>query len=429
MSQKIRHSLGPSIIIAAAVVGTGELVIAPRLGASVGLSALWLILLGCVIKVFIQEEFGRHTILTGDTTLEALNRVPGRIGKMSWAAWCWLPLLFAGTLSMGGVLASAVQALNLLHAPFAGWALAGLITVTTTLVLIAGRYGFIETASGLMVAGFTAMTVIALVLLQRTEFHVSFDQILAGFQFKMPESGFADAVAVFGVTGIGTSEIVFYAYWCLEKGYAKDLKAGTPRDPALVAAKIRGMRVDISVALVVYTFSTIAFFILGATILHGAKNVPKGLDMVRTLSQMYTRTFGDWVFYVFAIGAFIVCYSTFFVAMATWARMIADNLRLLSQDGTKFNARRATNWIIGGLAIVYLTLFVAFKQTPQWMIVSGGAIQTLLLPVFAIAVLIIRRRRTDEFRPGRWYDVVLYLSVGIITCGAMYSLWGLLPKN
>jgi len=428
MSQKIRHSLGPSIIIAAAVVGTGELVIAPRLGATVGLSALWLILLGCVIKVFIQEEFGRHTILTGDTTLQALNRVPGRIGPMSWAAWCWLPLLFAGTLSMGGVLAGAVQALHMLHAPLAGWLLAGLITVTTGAVLVAGRYGLIETTAGLMVAGFTAMTIIALVLLQGTEFKVSFDQILGGLQFKMPESGFADAVAVFGVTGIGTSEIVFYAYWCLEKGYAKDLKPGTPRDPALVAARIRGMRVDISAALVVYTFSTIAFFILGATILHGAKEIPKGLDMVRTLSQMYTRTFGDWVYYVFAIGAFIVCYSTFFVAMATWARMIADNLRLLSRDGTKFNSKRALNWIIPALSVVYLVLFVSFKQTPQWLIIGGGAIQTLLLPVFAIAVLIIRRKRVDEFRPGRWYDVVLYLSVAIITCGALYSFWGLIPR-
>ena len=428
MSQKIRHSLGPSIIIAAAVVGTGELVIAPRLGATVGLSALWLILLGCVIKVFIQEEFGRHTILTGDTTLQALNRVPGRIGPMSWAAWCWLPLLFAGTLSMGGVLAGAVQALQMLHAPLAGWLLAGLITVTTGVVLIAGRYGLIETTAGLMVAGFTAMTIIAMVLLQGTEFKVSFDQILGGLQFKLPDSGFADAVAVFGVTGIGTSEIVFYAYWCLEKGYARDLKPGVPRDPAVVVARIRGMRVDISAALIVYTFSTIAFFILGATILHGAKEIPRGLDMVRTLSQMYTRTFGDWVYYVFAIGAFIVCYSTFFVAMATWARMIADNLRLLSRDGTKFNSKRALNWIIPALSVVYLVLFISFKQTPQWLIIGGGAIQTLLLPVFAIAVLIIRRKRGDEFRPGRWYDVVLYLSVTIITCGALYSFWGLIPR-
>jgi len=429
MSQKLRHSLGPSIIIAAAVVGTGELVIAPRLGATVGLSALWLIILGCVIKVFIQEEIGRHTILTGDSTLAALNRVPGRIGPMSWAAWCWLPLLFAGTLSMGGVLAGAVQSIQLLSPSFTGWLVAGVITVTTAAVLIAGRYGFIESASGLMVAGFTAMTVVALVLLQGTEFKVTPDQILTGLQFQLPEHGFADAVAVFGVTGIGTSEIAFYAYWCLEKGYAKDLQPGVPRDPALVAAKIRGMRVDISVALLVYTFSTIAFFILGATILHGAKEIPKGLDMIRTVSQMYTRTFGDWVFYVFAVGAFIVCYSTFFVAMATWARMIADNLRLLSRDGTKYNPKRALNWIIPALSVVYLVLFVSFRQTPQWLVVSGGAIQTLLLPVFAIAVLIIRRKRPAEFRPPRWYDVLLYLSVVIITLGALYSLWGLLPKR
>jgi Mn2+/Fe2+ NRAMP family transporter len=429
MPHTTRSSLGPYIIIAAAVVGTGELVVAPRLGATVGLSALWLIVLGCVIKVFIQEEFGRHTILTGETTLEALNRVPGRLGPMSWAAWCWLPLLLAGTLSMGGVLAAAVQALHLMHAPLQGWLLAAIVTVTTGAVLIVGRYGLIEKSSAIMVAAFTIMTVVALVLLQGTEFRVSFDQILGGLQFKMPESGFADAVAVFGVTGIGTSELVFYAYWCLEKGYAKDLGTGAPRDPAVLAARIRGMRLDISVALVVYTFSTIAFFILGATILHGAKEVPQGMDMIRTLSQMYTKTFGPWVFYLFVIGAFIVLYSTFFVAMATWSRMIADNLRLLSREGTKFNPRRATNWIIGVLSVLYLVLFVSFRQTPQWLIVSGAAIQTLLLPVFAIAVLIIRRQRSDAFRPGRWYDVVLYLTVGVITCAALYSLWGLIPKK
>jgi Mn2+/Fe2+ NRAMP family transporter len=429
MSHRIRHSLGPSIIIAAAVVGTGELVVAPRLGASVGLSALWLIILGCVIKVFIQEEIGRHTILTGDTTLEALNRVPGRIGPMSWAAWCWLPLLFGGTLSMGGVLASSVQSLHLMRAPLSGWVLAAIVILITATVLIAGRYGFVEKASGLMVAGFTAMTVVALVLLQRTEFAVSPGEILDGLRFQMPERGFADAVAVFGVTGIGTAELVFYAYWCLEKGYAKDMATGVPRDREVLAARIRGMRIDISVALVVYTFATIAFFTLGATILHGAKDVPRGLDMVRTLSQMYTRTFGNWVYYLFAAGAFIVCYSTFFVAMATWARMIADNLRLVSRDPTKFDSRHAINRTLACLSMIYLALFISFNQTPQWLIVSGAAIQTLLLPAFAISVLFIRGKRQDEFRPGRWYDYLLYLSVTVITCAALYSLWGLIPRK
>jgi Mn2+/Fe2+ NRAMP family transporter len=109
--------------------------------------------------------------------------------------------------------------------------------------------------------------------------------------------------------------------------------------------------------------------------------------------------------------------------------MIADNLRLLSRDKTKFNPRRTTNWIIGVLSVVYLVIFISFKQTPQWLIVTGGAIQTLTLPVFAVAILIIRRQRQDQFRPGRWYDCVLYLSVAVITCAALYSVWRLLPRQ
>jgi Mn2+/Fe2+ NRAMP family transporter len=429
MSEQIRHSLGPAIIIAAAVVGTGEMIVAPRLGAAVGLSALWLIILGCVVKVFVQEELGRHTILTGDTMLEALNRVPGPAWRVSWATWSWLLLLFAGTLQMGGILVSLVQTLQLSRLQAHALVLALIVTFGTAAVLIAGRYKFIERASGLMVAGFTAMTVIALALLQRTEFSVSVAQILDGLKFKMPEHGFADAVAVFGITGIGTAELIFYPYWCLEKGYAKDFQAGVPRERSLVAARIRGMRVDISIALVVYTFATLAFFILGATILHGVQEIPKGVDMIQTLSQMYTRTFGQWVYYVFVAGAAVVLYSTFFVAMATWSRLIADTVRLVSKRETLFDHRRVTNRAIAALGLVYIGLFLVFKQTPQWLIVGGGAIQTLLLPLFSIAVLFIRRRRPDEFRPGRWHDLALYLSVAVITSAAAYALWGLLPKR
>jgi hypothetical protein len=44
-------------------------------------------------------------------------------------------------------------------------------------------------------------------------------------------------------------------------------------------------------------------------------------------------------------------------------------------------------------------------------------------------VLFIRGKRQDEFRPGRWYDYLLYLSVTVITCAALYSLWGLIPRK
>ena len=53
------------------------------------MQSLWVILIGCVIKVFAQVEFGRHTITHGETPLEALNTVPGPRAKVNWILWYW----------------------------------------------------------------------------------------------------------------------------------------------------------------------------------------------------------------------------------------------------------------------------------------------------------------------------------------------------
>src|SRR5579875_1217860 len=81
--------IGPGLILAASIVGTGELINTTSLGAKAGFSLLWLILLSCVIKVFVQVELGRYAIVHGRTTLEAFDSLPGpRLGT-SWLCWLW----------------------------------------------------------------------------------------------------------------------------------------------------------------------------------------------------------------------------------------------------------------------------------------------------------------------------------------------------
>jgi len=79
----IRH-LGPGLIIAGSIVGSGELIATTRTGAEAGFWLLWLIIIGCVIKVFTQVEFGRFTIVTGKTALDGMNSVPGPRWKVNW---------------------------------------------------------------------------------------------------------------------------------------------------------------------------------------------------------------------------------------------------------------------------------------------------------------------------------------------------------
>src|SRR4051812_24429375 len=71
------RKIGPGIILAGSIVGSGELLLTTSLGAKWGFAFLWLILFSCVVKVFVQIELGRHAISSGKPTLGALNELPG----------------------------------------------------------------------------------------------------------------------------------------------------------------------------------------------------------------------------------------------------------------------------------------------------------------------------------------------------------------
>src|SRR5215467_1173650 len=96
----ILRQTGPGIILAAAIVGSGELIATTTLGAQVGYAALWVILLSCFIKPVIQAEWGRFTIATGETGLESFNSVPGPRFKVNWVVWMWAAMVLMTVLQV-----------------------------------------------------------------------------------------------------------------------------------------------------------------------------------------------------------------------------------------------------------------------------------------------------------------------------------------
>ena len=67
-------------------------------------------------------------------------------------------------------------------------------------------------------------------------------------------------------------------YWCVEKGYARFVGRREDSEAWLARARgwIRLMHVDIALSMVVYTIATVAFYLLGAGVLHGLGRVPGG---------------------------------------------------------------------------------------------------------------------------------------------------------
>jgi manganese transport protein len=418
--------IGPGMILAASIVGSGELIATTNLGAQIGYVGLWIILLSCFIKPVIQAELGRFTIASGETGLAGLNRVPGPRFKLNWVVIAWFVMTMITLMQLGAMFGGVAQVMNLLVPAIAVpiWVL--LLLVLTLFLLLGGGYERIEGIAVVKVALFTLLTLLSAVLLTQMPQYFSWAAAAEGLKFKMPAEGLSPAVAVFGIVGVGASELFMYPYWCVEKGYARF--AGRYDGSAEWTTRARGwvkvMHVDILASMLIYTVATIAFFLLGAGVLHGMGLVPgsKETEMISVLSNIYTQTFGGWAKWLFYAGAIVTLYGTIFAATAANSRVFADMMRLTGafrSDDYATRVKFRNGYVIGSL-IIPVCLFFYFK-TPVKMVLAGGIAQSLMLPIIGIGALVLHHRYIPkELRPSKLVTIALWGSTIIIACLMAY---------
>jgi hypothetical protein len=241
----------------------------------------------------------------------------------------------------------------------------------------------------------------------------------------MPGAGLATAVAVFGITGVGASELFMYPYWCVEKGYARytGKRDGSIAWRNRALGWIRVMNVDILASMVIYCVATVAFYMLGAGILHSQGLVPSANDMIPVLSRMYTQTLGEWALWLFYIGAIATLYGTIFAATAGNSRVLADMFRVMGGfPKGDYQARlRVRNMIIWAHLIVPVILFFVFRS-PVTMVKAGGVAQATMLPVISIGALYMRHRGLPkEVAPGTLATAGLWFAAVVIIAVMAYS--------
>ncbi len=485
--------LGPGMIVAGSIVGSGELIATTKAGAEAGFWLLWLIILGCVIKVSTQIEFGRYAITSSQTPLKALDSVPGPRLKVNWILWYWSIMIILVMSQQGGIVGGVGQTLAIsqpltsdgrqynrlqdelaaarvelkvaetgstenvdteklqqkisslvretekLAEPVDAYIWAVILAIMTSVLLLFGRYGLIQLVATILVVAFTIVTITTLVMLQtKPEWTVTWGDVADGLSFRLPPAGKAGgnypvktALAAFGIIGVGAVELIMYPYWCLEKGYARFTgpRANTEQWGKRARGWLRVMYTDAWVSMVVYTFATVAFYMLGAAVLGRMGLNPAGKHMVRTLAAMYVPVFGSWAGAVFLSGAFAVLYSTFFVAAAGCSRMIAEALGLFGIIDVTEQARLKWTRIVSALWPLGALLLFLCVRAPTKMVLASGTAQAIMLPMLGAAALYFRYRRIDEkIRPGRLWDAMLWLSLaGFIVIGG-WSLFNIFSR-
>ena len=528
--------LGPGLIIAASIVGSGELIATTLTGARGGLNLLWLIILGCVVKVFAQIEIGRFTVSTGIPTLSALNTVPGpKIpGRGNWLVWYWFFMWFCSIGQLGGIVGSVGQVLAIVQplttqgadyktignletqiklaavknrsansqdtdtiasetrnlekqleelkgAYLAKYAIAkgpdsplpldpsnpsrgknketsselvssmsvtGLprpmddrywaipVACITAALLFYGGYSLVQSASTAMVAIFTLVSLATVIGLQaKPDWSISLSEWLQGLSFHLPEGdrlkALTTAMATVGIIGVGAAELIQYPYWCIEKGYAKHtgIDDGSPAWLERARGWLRVMHYDIWVSMLIYTTATIGFFVLGAGILHRSGIQPEESKLIQTLSAMYEPVLGSWAPPIYLFGAFMVLYSTFYVANASHARTFTDGLHVVNMLSDNRESQANMVKLLSALFPMLCLAVYWLLPNPAWLVLISGSAQAVMLPMLGFAALYFRYYKTRRDLLGsRWVELGLWISVALLFAIGFTNLYLELSK-
>ena len=418
--------LGPGFILSASIVGSGELIATTTLGARAGFVAFWIIIVSCLVKVAVQLEYGKHAILTGETPMQAFNKLPGwRVGKSSWSVWLLFFLIALKIIQLGGMVGSTAIVLNMMFPsiPVVVWVF--VTAIVAAALIFKGYYVLIEKGSLLMIAAFTVFTLVAVFVLRYTPYQFSWMNVWEGLQFQLPAHVVAVAFGAFGITGVASDEIIAYNYWCLEKGYAAYTgpKTGDETWKRRARGWIKVMYLDAIVAMIIYTSVTAAFYLLGAAVLHHQSLVPEGNKVIETLAFMYTQTIGGGARAIYLIGAFFVLFSSVFASLAAWTRLFPDIFGQLGWINFRDKDVRKKTISILSWTIPFVWAFMyLFISAPVLMILSGGIVGSFMLFLVVYAALYFRKENQGILGSGMLYKAAFWISVTSILTVGVYGL-------
>ena len=403
---RIFHIILPGLLVAATGVGAGDLATASIAGSLLGVSVLWAVITGGVMKYFLTEGIGRWQLASQYSLLAGVKIYFGRIVGL-----CFLPYLLLWSFFVGAALISACGVtLNALLPLFSDPSLGKIVlgsfcSLAGLLMLKFGGFALFEKVMGICIAAmfFTVVTT-AIVLWPSTT------EVLSGAFIPRFEAihwqHFNWIVALIGGVG-GTVTILCYGYWIHEKG-----RTGTQF--------IKICRIDL---LIGYS-ATILFGIAMVIIASHIQISGSGADLLVKLAQQLEDTLGVWGRWVFLVGAFGAVFSSLLGVWQAVPLIFTETWQLFIKKPSKQTTDTTSNittslanlqqsleyrfFQMALAAIPLLGLWISFKNAQKFYAMTGA----LFIPLMALALLILNNTKiAKEFRNGWLSNIALILTL------------------
>lgn len=452
----IKKILGPSFIILALGLGSGEVILWPYLASNYGLGIAWGAILGITFQFFINMEIERYTLVKGESVFVGIAKI------FKWSVAWFVISTFIGFGLPGIVAASAkVLASVLGFADFKWIAIIMLIVIGVVLSVGKTVYGMMEKITKTVILiGVPFIFLLVIILSSKTDWTALFSGIVGrgdNFWFLPSGIGLATFLAAFAYSGAGGNLNLTQSIYIKEKGYGMGKYSqkivGFFHNKEKQKIKLAGEDFEINeksisrfkswwrtinlehliVFLFIGSLSMSLLMLLSFSTTFGLSDNSEGINFVinegKVIGQSLFPIFGTF----FLLVVSIMLFQTQLGVMDSTSRIMAENAaiaKLKKDPENKINLSKIYYFFVWAQIIFGIVLFLCDIYEPKTLIVLGAVINAFAMFVHIGLVAWLNHKSLPKvFRPNFLRKIimaVIFLFFGFFSAVVLLEKMGIL---
>ncbi|MGY8946565.1 MAG: Nramp family divalent metal transporter [Flavobacteriales bacterium] len=391
--------LGPGLLFAGAAIGVSHLVQSTRAGADFGFGLIWALAISNLFKYPFFLFGPKYSLATGETLLHGYKK----LGNYVLVIYLVLSLVTMFTIQTAVTIVTAGLAIELFGISNNITIWATIITVSCLVILLIGKYKFLDNLMKFVIIILTISTIIAV--------------FFAGFNstntleltqvFPKEKIGIAFIVAFMGWMPAPLDLSIWQSIWTLEK---KQKEKNIKNSDVIF---------DFNLGYFTTIVLGVCFVSLGALVMYGSGEEfsNSGGKFANQLINLYTGSIGNGAFLIIAIAAFTTMFSTTITCLDASPRAMKITSKLLG-----FHKLDNYNFWIIFLAVGTLFIFVFYISEMGLLVKIATILSFITAPFYAfINFRLINSHHTPpSFRPSLFINILSILGILFLTS---FSIW------
>ena len=447
----LKKIIGPSFIILAFGLGSGELILWPYLSANFGLGIVWAALIGLTCQYFINMEIERYALVRGESVFVGLHR------HLPKATYWFIASTFIG-FGLPGIIAAAAKSLSFAFGFEEFKWLAIALLIIFGLILSSGKsiYGLMEKITKIVILSSVVILLCLVMMIIRVEHLVEFwkglQGIGSGYRFIPEGISLATFLAAFAYSGAGGNLNLAQSIYIKEKGYGMgaysqkisglfhqqktdaEIKLdgekfdSTPQNIKNYKSWWKKISLEHGMVFGVLGFIAMALLMMLAyASTFGLADNSEGIAFIKNQSQHIAMVLGTPFGAMFLLLVGLLLSQTQLGILDSTSRIMSENTALIeinTHKKKKVNLSKIYYIFLWSQIAFGIILFLLDFKEPKELIILGAIINAWAMIVHIALVFYLNHKElAKEFRPAMWRKVVMMVIFLIFLGFGLVTLW------